>query len=261
MGFKKIAKKTGRYALGKAKKRYISKKGGLKMKKIYNDVMVMKKMLNAEKKHLTTDIENAFVGQVSQNQSGHYIQDVSPSPLQGTGFSNRIGQSIKHVSSHYVFQFQRQNSISNPAACRLKIQFVYVVGQPYGTITNAIGPFIKTNPFVDGGSIYDLHSERRPEYFKDFRVLRTKYVYFPENNQANQAIIKTVKIGVKMPENFHVKWQGNTTTQTVGQVFMLITSDIGNSSGVASTLDDVPVTAAGTGTTFDWFVTHYWYDN
>lgn len=258
---KTIFKKTLKYVKGKAKKRYVKKTGGLKIGKMYKDVMTMKKMLNAEKKHLTSDIENALVGQVSGNASGHYIIDVSPVPNQGTGFSNRIGQSIKQVSSYYVFQFQRQVGISAPAAQRIKVQFVYVVGQPYGTVSNALGPFIKANPFVDGGTIYDYHSERRPEYFKDFRVLRTKTIYFPENNQANQVITKTVKIGLKMPENFHVKWQGNTTTQAVGQVFMLITADNGNMAGSVSTLDDIPITAASTGTTFDWYVTHYWYDN
>lgn len=259
---RKILNKTAKYIKGKAKKRYVKKTGALKIGKMYKDVMSMKKMLNAEKKHLTTDIENALVGQVSANISGHYIIDVSPTPSQGTGFSNRIGQSIKWVSSYYVFQFQRQVlGTTAPAAQRLKIQFVYVVGQPYGSISNAVSPFIKANPFVDGTTVYDFHSERRPEYFRDFKVLRTKYVNFPENNQANQAIIKTVKVGIKMPSNFHVKWQGNTTTQTVGQVFMLITADNGNSSGSASTLDDIPITTANTGTIFDWYSTHYWYDN
>lgn len=257
---KKILKKTARYIKGKAKKRYVKKTGALKIGKMYKDVLSMKKMLNAEKKHLTTDIENAVVGQVNANNSGHYIVDVSPTPSQGTGFSNRIGQSIKQVSSYYVFQFQRQVGLSNLPSCKIKIQFVYVVGQPYGTISNALSPFIKANPFIDGATIYDIHSERRPEYFRDFRVLGTRYVYFAENDQANQPIIKTVKIPIKLPNNFHVKWQGNTTTQTVGQIFMLITADNGN-CGTVSTLDDVTVTTAITGLTFDWYVTHYWYDN
>lgn len=257
---KKFYRKVKKYVVKKARKRYIKKTGTPKFAKIYKDVMAVKKMLNAEKKHLTTDIENAVVGQVNANSSGHYIQDVSPTPSQGTGFSNRVGQSIKHVSSYYVFQFQRQVGLSNLPACRIKIQFVYVVGQPYGAISNALSPFIKSNPFIDNATVYDFHSERRPEYFKDFRVLRTKIVYFGENDQANQPIIKTVKIGLKMPNNFHVKWQGNSTTQTVGQVFMLITADNGN-CGTVSTLDDVPVTTAITGLTFDWYVSHYWYDN
>lgn len=261
MAFKKFVKATFRNYKKKAKKRYIRKGGAIKVGKIAKDVMTLKKMINAEKKHITTDIENATVGQVNINASGHYIIDVSPAPIQGTGVNNRTGQSIKHHSSYYVFQFKRQVGQAILSALRIKIQFVYVVGQPYGTITNALGPFLKPNPFIDGTSVYDLQSERRPEYFTDFKVLRTKYVYFQQNDQSSQAIIKTVKVGLKMPNNFHVKWQGNTTTQTIGQVFMLITAEHGNCGGTNSTLDDITISQLYTGVDFDWYSTHYYYDN
>lgn len=257
---KKIFRKTYRAIKRTARKRYVKKTGALKLGKIAKDVMSLKKMVNAEKKHLTTDIENANVGQVNINASGHYLVDVTPTPTQGTGFSNRVGQSIKQHSSYYVFQFQRMAGISNPCAQRLKLQWVLVMGQPYTTPSNATDKFLKNNPFIDGTPVYDIHSERRPEYFKDFRVLRTKYVYFPENNQANQFIIKTVKVGLKY-KNLHVKWSGNTATHSIGQILLYITADNGNMGGTNSTLDDVPQTTAFTGTTFDWYVTHYWYDN
>lgn len=259
---KKIFKKTARAIIKKGKKRYIKKSGGLKLGKIYKDVMSLKKMVNAEKKHITTDIENAAVGQVNVNVSGHYLVDVSPKPIQGVAYNERTGQSIKQVSSYYVYQFTRQTGLNALPEMKLKIEFIYVVGQPYGTASNALPVYIKHNPFVDSANIYDFHCERKPEYYKDFRVLARRIITFRENDQSGQYSIKTVKIPIRMPPNFHIKWSGNSaTTQSTGQVLMLITADQGNIGGANTTLDDMPYTQSNTGINFDWYATHYYYDN
>lgn len=97
---RKYVKKQVRRAGKAIKKRYVAKGGNLKVGQIAKDVMMLKRLVNAEKKRTTlgsTSFEAAhFTGQVNGNSSGHRIVDISPSAInQGNGYNERNGNSIK----------------------------------------------------------------------------------------------------------------------------------------------------------------------
>ena len=62
----------------------------MRTRRIARDVAYLKSMINAEKKHLRTDVENVVMGQVNGNSNGYYVVDVSPAPSQGTGFQEGL---------------------------------------------------------------------------------------------------------------------------------------------------------------------------
>lgn len=239
------------------------KKGRISTTRLAKDVSILKGIINSEKFRLETQIPttgNVAIGQVDGNSSGHFIADVTPYPSQGDGYNNRQGNSIRWKSSHYSFFFRRQSTAQGP--CKIHIQFIKVIGEPYTTPSNILGRFIEPNRWISGGSIYDTASDRKPEYYRQFRVIRSKTYYFKNLDYANQpAQQKTVNIGFKL-SNHHVKWNNNSNTLAQGQVLMLITMDTGNcSTSTVSTLDDIVNTGTSTGMIMNCNRVDYYYDN
>lgn len=234
--------------------------------KLYKDVMSLQKMINAEKKKREVTIDNTstpspIVGQCNVNNSGHYILDVTPKPPQGVGYNNRNGQSIKWVSSHYSFFFQRQ--ASNINKCTIKLQWIMVKGEPFQNTADILGKYVEPNRWIGGGVIYDNASDRKSEYFKTFKVLKTKYVSFGETDLtgAQTTDSKIVNLGFKL-KNHHVKYNNNTDTLSEGQILLYVTMNSGNCSPTTvSTLDDVALKTQATGVTFCHNRLDYFYDN
>lgn len=92
------------------KKRYISNNKKLKLGKIIKDVSVVKRMLNAEKKMNALSVNGQLIGQVSGNISGMYYADITPTPPNGTGGSEKTGRSIKMCSWHAQMQLIQQSN-------------------------------------------------------------------------------------------------------------------------------------------------------
>lgn len=238
------------------------KKGRLSTSRLFRDVARLKHIINSEKfTKETLAFSDAAVGQVNGNNSGHLLADFTPLPVQGDGFDNRQGNSIKWVSSHYSWLIQRQ--ASNIGRCTVKIQLIKVIGEPFGTLSNILGKFIEPNKWVNTGTIYDPSSDRKPEYFKNYRVLKTHYVNFPEIGYSGQqsSLQKIVNFGIRLPSH-HVKWNGNSNTCSQGQVLCLVTVDTGNcSTTTTSTLDSIVNTATSTGLIVNCNRKDYYYDN
>lgn len=242
------------------------KKGQLSSSRLIKDVAMLKAVINSEKKKREVTIDNAstptpIVGQCNANSSGHYLIDVTPVPPQGVGYNNRNGQSIKWVSSHYSFYFKRQ--VSNINSCRVRIQWIKVIGQPFANTADILGKYIEPNRWIGGGNIYDNASDRKSEFFKNFRVLKTQYVNFGEIDLSGQQSTdsKIVNCGFKLKEH-HVKFNNNTDTLSEGQVLLLITMNSGNcNAATTSTLDDIALTSPGTGVQFCHNRLDYYYDN
>lgn len=239
------------------------KKGKVSTARLIKDVAMLKGIINSEKFKFEQLIFNdQAVGQVNANASGHQIFDITPQPTQGDGYSNRQGNSIKWVSSHYSFFVQKQNA--NVGPCNLKIQIIKIIGEPYSTPANGIlGKFIEPNRWINTGTVYDTASDRKPEYFRQYKVLCTKNIKFQGVQYAGQAVAtqKIVNFGIKL-KNHHVKWNGNSTTTSQGQVLMLVTCDTGNcSTSTASTLDSIANNAINTGLIMNCNKADYYYDN
>lgn len=232
--------------------------------KLAGQVRSIMGMLNTEKKRLTqVNSQTQSVAQVNINNSGHWLIDITPNPAQGVGFDQKTGNSIKVVGSHFDFQFYGQANCSN--GCKLKIQVVKVMGQPYSTISDVMGKFIVNNKFITGAGgtgIYDLNSDRDQDYFKNYRVILTKSVWIKNDDISGEVNMKRIKFGTKYGKGgLHVRNNDNNPDLSSGQIFMLITADRGNSSATASTLQKVPIVGATTGVWFDYENVHYFVDN
>lgn len=237
------------------------KKGKVSSARIIKDIAMLKGIINSEKFRVESQpCDQQGVGQVNQNGSGHYLADFTPLPSQGDGYNNRQGNSIRWKSSHYSFFFQRQSGSSGPV--NVKIQLIKVIGEAYSTPSSILGKFIEPNRWISGGTVYDTASDRKPEYFKQYRVLRTIKVNFPALavTGTGGATQKIINFGLKLP-NHHVKWNNNSNTLADGQVLCLVTCDTGNMAGAASTLDSIANTAASTGLLMSVNKIDYYYDN
>lgn len=253
---KKAVKTAGRYA----KKRYFKGKGYSrpKISTMVRDLNTLKSMVNAEKKRLTVSSVNNTVAQISVNTSGHYIVDVTPNPTQGTGYNQKSGSSIKWHSSHYDFQVWGQSA--NVSGMRLKLEWVKVVGLPYGTLNDIFGKYILPNAFISGASVYDVSSNRDPDYFKNFVVIKRQYLALHPDVITGDIPVTQRSYGFKL-RNHHVRNNDNDPTLSSGQVFLLITADRGNWGATNSSLTSVSNTLANSGVFFSWNRTDYYYDN
>lgn len=254
---KRVAKKVGRVV----KRRYFKGKGYSRPKigQMVKDVAMLKKMVNAEKKRVVTTVQNATVAQLANaTGSGHYIFDATPQPTQGTGYQNKTGNSIKWHSSHYDWQFFGQtNCISG---IKLKIEWVKVVGLPYSTVNDIFGKYILPNPFMTGSTIYDVNSNRDPDYFKNFVVLKRQYITLRPDQITGDISQVQKSVGFKL-RNHHVRTNDNDPTLTMGQVFCIVTADRGNWGTVGSTVTGGSTNGAQTGAIFSFIRTDYFYDN
>lgn len=262
MAYKKVMKKVAKAAGRAAKRRYFKGSGYSKpnVQRMVKDVAYLKSVLNPEKKRVNINTTDQIVGQTNANVSAYYALDITPQMAQGATGSTRNGNSIKLHSSHLRFQFQTQMA-SNPRY-RLKIQVIKVLGQPISPIGNAVTTMLEPNPFVTGGTIYDFYSDRDPENFKQFRVLRTKYLTIQPNQITNVASIANISFGMKY-KSHHIKFNSDGSSVAAdGQLFLLITCDNGNvNAATASTLNGTVLTAANTGLIFQHDITHFYYDN
>lgn len=260
---RKAGKKASRFVYKASGMVNPIKKGKVSTARLIKDVAILKGIINSEKFKIESLVFNdQAIGQVNGNASGHQIFDITPAPTQGDGYSNRQGNSIKWVSSHFSFFFQKQNNNNWP--CTVKIQIIKIEGEPYQTPSNGIlGKFIEPNRWVNTGTVYDTSSDRKPEYFKNYKVLRTKTIRFGASQYAGQTVNvqKIINFGLKLPSH-HVKWNGNSTTLSQGQVLMLVTMDTGNcSTSTVSTLDSIANTAINTGLIMNCNKADYYYDN
>lgn len=232
------------------------------MENVARDVAMLKGLINAEKKRLNINNSGSVgsIGQVSANTSGHYLQDITPLPAQGSGYNQRTGNSIKWTSSYFDIQIRGQSALSSPVKGR--IYFFKVKGTPYGTVSNVMGQFIAPNTFIGDQTIYDMYSQRQPDYFKNFQPLLTKRFKIPADNITGQAMITSLRFGMKVQG--HVKWSTDNTTLSEGQVIMLIVVDNGNSSSTTantSTSGGVVNQAISTGLIMNYNIQHYFVDN
>lgn len=225
--------------------------------KLAADINILKSMINSEKKRITVANNNLGIGQVANNNSGHFLLDITPNPTQGSGFNQKTGSSIKLHATHFDFQFSGQtNTVSG---IKIRIDIIKVIGQPFSTVSDILGKFVVPNSFLSG-SIYDINSNRDPDYFRNFRILKTKYVYLQPDQTTGDIVVKQCSLGLKY-KNHHVRNNDNDPTLSQGQILLMIRADRGNSGGSVSTITGIPITQAATGATFAYEYTHYFYDN
>lgn len=255
--WKAIKKYTGdRYGRGWNE---ISTKGVSQMVK---DINYLKSAINSEKLRfiINPGTSTTALGQIAGNAPGYIAADITPTPTQGDGYNNRTGSSIKIHSSNYKFFFTEQSSTMSHL--KFKIMIFRVNGNSTTTAT-AISEIFNANPFT---GIIDYNSSRNPDYFKDYKLIKTKYADIPMNpaSLVGQQGVKEIRFGMKL-RNYHVRWDKNTSVITSGQLLMFIFCNSGNTGAVPTSAPyngaSIPVQAASTGALENHYIEHYYYDN
>lgn len=256
--WKVVKKVTGdRYGRGW---KQISTKGIPQMVK---DINYLKSAINSEKLRFvvaSSPTSPTGLAQINGNAPGYIALDITPTPTQGDGYNNRTGSSIKIHSSNFRFMFTEQSSTLSPL--RFKIMIFEVKGNTTTTST-AMSEIFNANPFT---GFIDYNSSRNPDYFKDYKLLKTAYTGLSLNpaSLVGQQNVKELRFGMKF-KNRHVRWDKNTSVITSGQLIMVILCNSGN-WGAAPTAapynaQTVPVQAASTGALENHYIEHYYYDN
>jgi len=244
MAFKKYIKKVGKRIVKVAKKRYV-KKGGPNIKNIYKDVMLLKHLVNIEKKRFDMTLSNAV--SIAQSSgvgvSGQYAVTLSPNIPEGVAQGQRIGLSVKLVSGLLAMQFTQQASTLN----NLKLKWYLVVKADNASLQTApttIAQFFEPNPF---SGVNDYYSSRDPEYFSSIRIIRSGTINLKQDAITSGNSIVQVKIPIKC--DLHQKYNTDGTTLTVkNNIALLVVCSGGD-------------TVLGTGATLQYNMRWYYTDN
>ena len=258
MAISKIFKKSYTKAKKFAKKRYTSKSGGLRISQLVKDVALVKRSLNVEKKHIQSSItSNINVGQTNGNaDAGTALYDITPVITQGVGYSNMTGNSVKLVSMSLKLQIKQMSATQHPMKVKMVIFKVFGTPQAANAIQTGNRLF-DLNPIT---SLTDYNSERNVNYFKEYRVIKTKTLYLMPDPVSGEIMLQNYSVAMKM--NHHLKYNQNTTTLTDGQLCVSFTCDSGNNStSVVSTNANIPILKINSGATIQFFTKFYYVDN
>lgn len=239
-----------------AKKRYMRKGAGygtgVRLNKLAQDVLAIKRNLNTEKKYIDSgQVPTVAVGQCNVNASGKFYQDITPRPTVGTAYNQRIGKSIKLVAMSLEYQLVQQANTVGPR--RFTLYIGKTVGQPTGAVTDEL---MDINPIT---GVVDIMSNRDINYFKKYKIIKKQNIYLKDDSISGQAQITTGKIVMKL--DHHVQYEDSTLTLTDGQLWWFIVADSGNAGTSASTLSNVAVTGALTGASFQSYSRFWYVDN
>lgn len=250
-----------------AKSRY-APSGKLNVSKIQSDINYVKNiattaygLLNTEKKRSEFNFYNQAIGQVnSTNGSGHWYQEITCTPSQGTGYGNRMGSSISLRAMCLNMQLYQQSSAQTP----MKIIF-YVIQTSSGK-GFSIGEFLQYNKYLfalNSSAVYDTHCQRDPDYFKDYKVLRKKIVRLSPDQYSGQTQVKDVQIKLNFGKyGKHIRFNDNTASTTNNQFYILAVADCGNKDTTnSSTLNGIPITGTSTGAWLQVDGVSYFIDN
>lgn len=256
MPIKKYVRKAKKYV----KRRYTKQGGGLRYKKMFNDIMKLKSIVNAEKKHVIKGSSGNLIGQVNENVSGHYIVDATPIVGQGSGEGQRNGDSIKLCTASFNLLFKQQTSNNIPIKGVIELYQVLGLPQTIGDIT---GRLYKPNAWIPSVPIYDLNSNVDSDYRQQYKLVMKRNFFVKADTSAGQQQITNLKIPIKFGKfGTHIKYDDGTNTVASGQMIMLIRVNGGNSSGTDSTISGGLTTAtASTGIQLNSQIQYWFYDN
>ena len=237
--FKKFVKKAYTKVKTAAKKRY-TKKGGLNVMKIAKDVMKMTQLLNVEKKYqVYTETGNEF------SLEHYYATEVTPVIPQGVTANTRTGNSVKLVSARLDVQIKAQANMTNQFRYKW-----YLVRKPdAGPATSpatVVNHFLEPNIF---NGLYDVHSQRDPEFFKNYRVVAQGSGSLRPENLAGQMAINQWHKNLKL--DFHLKFDSNQTVITTENgLYLIFVGDTGDN-----------LTPYFTGASLDLTLKYWYVDN
>lgn len=242
----KKAKKMVRKPYRKGAKRFPTG-----VKKLANDVRLLKRQVAGEKKTFTDGlVVGSALGQCDVNSDSQWTLDMTPRPPVGTGYNARIGRSIKLVSMSVQYQVSQQVNAVSPI--NVDIYIVRIVGTPT-SVNTLYDNFMLPNPIT---GVRDGMSTRDLSYFKDYRVIKKIRCYLPSDSASGTQSRVTGRLNMKL--NQYINFDENSTTLTDGQLCMFAFASAGNSGGTNSTLPNVIQQGNATGCVIQTY-TKFWY--
>ena len=226
---KKFIKKASRYIKGKAKARYQTKTGGVRINQVLKDVATLKKMINAEKQNAetTTTSEYTLAQFNGVATAGWRCQPIMPTIGQGVSEDQRKGDSLKICS--WVLKMQVYTN-GNATLSGVNYKFL-VIRQPTNPVDTAgtVANFLETNPF---SGVIDYYSNRDYQHFKDFIVMGTVGGKFKanESGDAGQGS-KTNVHTLARKQEFHIRYDKGTNDILNNPIYLLALSSDGDRSG------------------------------
>lgn len=259
MAWKKTARQVEKkvFGTGGFKRRYgIGKgKGGFKLATLAKDLEMVKSRLNVEKKEIReAEIVDGTVAQVQNNLNGYWFQDITPTIGQGTGVANRVGNSLKMTGCNLNFQLTGQ--ARTLTGRKIKIGLYRVKDPSLGPTDGCVDivqDVFDTNPLT---GLYDANAAKAYRSAKNDGVtcIREKTVYLPKVQLIEGPVIdngyevayKTFNFPVKLTDILRYESNGDALPNGFRYV-IVVRADCGNSGGVVSTIQNIPVTASQTG--------------
>lgn len=231
------------------------KKGKVSSTRLMKDVAMLKRVINSEKKEITSAVTSVAVGQINVNANTAFIeQDITPIMSQGITGQTRNGISIKPCS-----MIIRGQLIQQSGALQGQKIIVEVFMNKSTTISGSlVAQLYDTNPLT---GLYDYNAPRAMDTFKNWVKIASRRFTIGQDNLSGVVGFTDVKLPIRF-KGYHVKFDSNNTNAvTSGQLVMVVRADSGNIGGSASTNTFIPVTAAGTGSNLNYFIKTWFYDN
>lgn len=182
------------------------------------------RLMNIEKKRIDVAQGNGVsFAQFAGAATGAYAVDITPTISQGVTGNTRNGLSVKLVSCCADIQInQSTNTVSE---FRYKW---FIVCRPDASLTTnasvALSQFFESNLF---SGVVDYHSNRDPEFYHQFRVIKSGYGKLTSDQLATQTSYNQFKVPLKLKHHLKYNTDASTTT-TKNQFFMFIVADSGD---------------------------------
>ncbi len=233
------------------------------------EIKEIKERLNVEKKHKELDVSTFELGQVSGNNDGAIVQDITPAIARGTDYNERIGNSLKLTGMTFPMSFTQQTQCLGNRKVRLSLLKVRasdngVTGQ------EALEQVWEVNRLI-GNSVRDYNAPRRYRNAKTdgISVVRSKtfFIKGPQLDAGSQGLdtqeknTLTTRLSVKFNDILRFDEGVSATVPNGIKYYLVFQCDAGNvASGSASTLD-VPVTSVSSGLIVRLGQRNWWVDN
>lgn len=233
----------------KRRKRKIVKqvKTGMTVAKLAIQVAQLARSLNVEKKSrtiTTTAGTSVKVGMQNNSADGAYHSHVNISPPQGTGGSDRVGNSIKIVSAMFQARIQQQLNTTGPIKYRW-----FIFNRPDNTVDlssqDMFDAVFDENPF---SGYRDYFANRDPEYFTQFKVIAKGSGNLKADTATGNQGFAHIKQPLKL--SLHQKYDSSeSVTTTKNKLYLIVQCDTGD------------VGSASNGMLLQYDIKYYYVDN
>lgn len=199
---------------------YVNKKKGYANRmKLYKEVGMLKRMVNAEKKYVEGNINGQGVAQLFNGADGIYCATVTPTIAVGAAYNQRNGNSIRLSGLYIRGRFTQQTNTINPL--RFHVDIMTVKGAPQSTSNIISGMY---DPDSLSG-VRDYFCSRNPAQYTDYRIISSRKYYVKQDTIATGATNVDFCLPLKLKH--HLRWNTSNVIQE-GELFIIIRGDAGD---------------------------------